>query len=57
MSGAWPWLASGALLIVIGLALWVTTFVFVPGGAVLFAVGVMKVVKSRTTGAPRPGSL
>jgi uncharacterized membrane protein len=43
---AWRWILSGALAIGVGLAVWPTTFILVPAGAVLVANGVMKWVRS-----------
>jgi hypothetical protein len=46
MDVAWRWILSGVLAIGVGLAVWPTTFILVPGGAVLVAIGVMKWVRS-----------
>jgi uncharacterized membrane protein len=43
---AWRWILSGVLAIGVGLAVWPTTFILVPAGAVLVANGVMKWVRS-----------
>jgi hypothetical protein len=43
---AWRWILSGVLGIGVGLAVWPTTFILVPAGAVLVAIGVMKWVRS-----------
>jgi divalent metal cation (Fe/Co/Zn/Cd) transporter len=52
MKNAWPWLAGGLLAIGIGLAVWFTAFVLVPAGAVMIAVGIMKLARSRTAASP-----
>jgi len=41
----WQWLLGGVVAIGIGLAVWPTTFILVPAGVVLVAVGVMKLVR------------
>jgi hypothetical protein len=43
---AWRWLVSGVLAIGVGLAVWPTTFILVPAGIVLAAIGVTKWVRS-----------
>jgi uncharacterized membrane protein len=43
---AWRWLVSGVLAIGVGLAVRPTTFILVPAGVVLVAIGVTKWVRS-----------
>jgi hypothetical protein len=43
---AWRWLVSGVLAIGVSLAVWPTTFILVPAGIVLAAIGVTKWVRS-----------
>jgi hypothetical protein len=43
---AWRWLVVGALAISVGLAVWWTTFIFVPAGVVLVGVGATKWARS-----------
>lgn len=43
---AWRWLVGGVLAIGVGLAVWPTTFILVPAGVVLAAIGVTKWVRS-----------
>jgi hypothetical protein len=39
---AWRWLVGGVLAIAVGLAVWPTTFILVPAGAVLIFIGATK---------------
>jgi hypothetical protein len=48
---AWPRLAGGVLAIGVGLVVWWTAFILIPGGAVSIAVGIIKSVRSRTAGS------
>ena len=48
MKVAWPWLAGGVLAVGVGLAVWWTALILVPGGALSIAVGLIKWVRSRT---------
>jgi hypothetical protein len=50
---AWRWILSGVLAIGVGLAVWPTTFILVPAGVVLVAIGVMKRVRSIRTAHSR----
>jgi hypothetical protein len=50
---AWPWLAGGVLAIGVGVAVWWTAFILVPGGALPIAVGLIKLVRSRTGASSR----
>jgi hypothetical protein len=43
---AWRWLVTGVLAIGVGLGVWPTTFILVPAGIVLAAIGVTKWVRS-----------
>jgi hypothetical protein len=43
---AWRWIVSGVLAIGVGLVVWPTTFILVPAGVVLVAIGVTKWVRS-----------
>jgi hypothetical protein len=43
---AWRWLVVGGLAIGVGLAVWPTTFIIVPAGVVLVAIGATKWVRS-----------
>jgi hypothetical protein len=42
VSVAWRWLIGGVLAIAVGLAVWPTTFILVPAGAVLVVIGMTK---------------
>jgi membrane-bound ClpP family serine protease len=47
--------ALGAILIVLGLAIWFTAFVLVPLGAILIVVGIVKAFRTRRpTGTETP---
>jgi len=46
VSVAGRWLVGGVLAIAVGLAVWPTTFILVPAGVVLVAIGAMKWVRS-----------
>jgi hypothetical protein len=46
VSVAWRWLVGGVLAIAVGLAVWPTTFILVPTGAVLVTIGATKLVRS-----------
>lgn len=51
------WILGGLLAIVIGLAVWATTFVLVPAGVVLLAIGVVRLVRgprARVSSGPGP---
>jgi hypothetical protein len=43
---AWRWIVGGVLAIGVGLVVWPTTFILVPAGVVLVAIGVTKAVRS-----------
>jgi hypothetical protein len=46
---AWRWIVTGLLAIGIGLAVWPTTFILVPGGVVFVVIGVTMWVRSIRT--------
>jgi hypothetical protein len=50
---AWRWLGGGVLAIAIGLAAWWTTFILVPVGVMLIAIGATKLVRSMSGHASR----
>jgi hypothetical protein len=50
---AWRWLVSGVFAIGVGLAVWPTTFILVPAGIVLAAIGVTKWVRRFRAAHPR----
>lgn len=51
---AWRWILSGVFAIGVGLAVWPTTFILVPAGAALVAIGVMKWVRRIRAAHARP---
>jgi len=51
---AWRWILSGVFAIGVGLAVWPTTFILVPAGVVLVAIGVTKWVRSIWATHSRP---
>lgn len=50
MNVAWRWLVSGVVAIGVGLAVWFTAYLLVPGGVVLIAAGITKLIRSGTSG-------
>ena len=42
----WKPILAGTVLIGIGLAIWWTAFILVPGGLILIGIGVVKYVRS-----------
>ena len=48
MRAGWLWVVNGVLAIGVGLSLWYTTFILVPVGVVLIAVGATKFVRTHT---------
>jgi len=52
---AWPWFVGGAVAILVGLALWWTTFVLVPAGLGMLVVGVVLAIRRFPASGDPPG--